>query len=80
MAEGVTTTIGDNGTRGRKRPVRVAIEDAITIFAYTLTVTLIAALPGLPSPETLYAGALVSGGAGVLSWAKARNINVGTGA
>ncbi len=69
--------IGDNGSRNRKRPVRVAIEDAITIFGYTFIVSLIAALPGLPSVETLYVAALISGSAGFLSWAKARNIKVG---
>lgn len=72
--------IADNGSRKRKKPLRVAIEDAITVFAAIFLSQLLIAMPGLPTFEQIYGAAVVGAVFGVAAWGKARNIQIPGGA
>ncbi|MCJ2531779.1 MAG: hypothetical protein LN413_05690 [Candidatus Thermoplasmatota archaeon] len=70
--------IGDNGQDGTKRPLRVALEDTVVIFAFVMVGGLIAG--GFPPTfEILYGSGLAAALAGVISWAKARGVQVSPG-
>jgi hypothetical protein len=76
----VNTLIADNGSTDAKRPILIALEDAVLIGIYTFVGGLIAtgsAFP--PSMGVLYASGLVSVLAGAVSWAKARNVPLSGG-
>lgn len=68
--------IADNGANGKKRPIVVAVEDAIVVFMTAFLAQLLAALPGLPTGTQLYAAALIGATFGLGAWAKARNVQV----
>ena len=72
--------IGTNGNG--KHPIRVAIEDSVVIFIYTFaTAVLVLSQTGTPVDNVgaYVVPALLALVAGVLSWSKARDINLGGG-
>ena len=68
--------IADNTGNG-KRPIMVAVEDAVVIGVYTFIGGLIATGAVFPpDPSVCYATGLTAALAGTISWAKARNVAV----
>jgi hypothetical protein len=69
--------ISENGANGKKRPLWVALEDAVVVFLAGFFTSLVATgLEFPPSGSILYAAFVVSALSGVMSWAKARGVHV----
>ncbi len=67
--------IGSNGQNGKKRPIIVALEDAlVTGLAAGMGAVVAVGYP--PTIEVGYSALIIGILAGVLSWAKCRNVEV----
>jgi len=69
--------LANNTPTNEKKPLMVAVEDALVVGVYTFVGGLIATGATFPpAAGVCYATGLVAALAGTISWAKARNVQV----